>query len=92
LKAKTSTTRGTSASFVGSTPKSTRLLWGLKSTRLHQDPSAVSGLRVLAPVSVLLLRCKRPPGPGTSLRTTLFQNPAHAATYGSWAATSDKGL
>jgi hypothetical protein len=26
--------------------QSTRLLWGLKSTRLHQDPSSVSGLRV----------------------------------------------
>jgi hypothetical protein len=38
------------------------------------------------------LRCKRPPGPGTSLRTTPLQDPAHAATYGSWAATSDKGL
>jgi hypothetical protein len=71
-------------------PKSTRLPWGLKSTRLHQDPSAVSGLLVLAPVSGPLLRCKRPLGLGTSLRTTLLQNPAHAATYGSWAATSDK--
>jgi hypothetical protein len=38
------------------------------------------------------LRYKRPPGPGTSLRTTPLQNPAHAATYGSWAAASDKGL
>jgi hypothetical protein len=57
-----------------------------------QDPSTVSGLRVQAPVSGLLLRYKRPPGPGTSLRTTPIQNPAHAATYGSWAATSDKGL
>jgi hypothetical protein len=28
---------------------------GFKSTRLHQHPSAVSGLRVLAPVSGLLL-------------------------------------
>jgi hypothetical protein len=37
------------------------------------------------------LRRKRPPGPGTSLRTNPLQNPAHAATYGSWAATSDKG-
>jgi hypothetical protein len=90
LKAKMSTTRGTSTSSVGSTPKSTRLPWGLKYTRLHQDPSAVSGLRALAPVSGLLLRCKRPPGPGTSLRTTLLQNTAHAATYGSWVATSDK--
>jgi hypothetical protein len=72
--------------------KSTRLPWGLKSTRLHQDPSAVSGLRVQALVSGLLLRCKRPPGPGTSLRTTPPQNPAHAATYGSRLATSDKGL
>jgi hypothetical protein len=65
---------------------------GLKSTRLHQDPSAVSGLRVLAPVFGLLLRCKRPPGPGTSLWTTPLQDPARAATYGSWAATSVKGL
>jgi hypothetical protein len=47
---------------------------------------------VQALVSGLLLRCKRPPGPGTSLRTTPLQNLAHAATYGSWAATSDKGL
>jgi hypothetical protein len=65
---------------------------GLKSTRLHQDPSAVSGLRVQAPVSGLPLHCKRPPGLGPSLRTTPLQNPAHAATYGSWPATSDKGL
>jgi hypothetical protein len=65
---------------------------GLKSTRLHQDPSAVSGLRVQALVSGLLPRCKRPPGPGTSLRTTPLQNPARAATYGSWAAMRDKGL
>jgi hypothetical protein len=41
---------------------STRLPRGLKSTRLHQDPSAVSSLRVQAPVSGLLLRRKRPPG------------------------------
>jgi argonaute-like protein implicated in RNA metabolism and viral defense len=34
------------------------------------------------------LRCKRPPGPGTSLRTTLLQDPALTATNGSWAAPS----
>jgi hypothetical protein len=38
------------------------------------------------------LCCKRPPGPGTSLRTTVFQDPALTATNGSWAAHSDKGL
>jgi hypothetical protein len=38
------------------------------------------------------LRCKRPPGPGTSLRTTLLQDPALTATNGSWAAQSVKGL
>jgi hypothetical protein len=38
------------------------------------------------------LRCKRPPGPGTSLRTTLLQDPALMAINGSWAALSDKGL
>jgi hypothetical protein len=38
------------------------------------------------------LRCKRPPGLGTSLRTTLLQDPALTATNGSWAAPSDKGL
>jgi transposase InsO family protein len=65
---------------------------GLKSTRLHQDPSAVSGLRVWALVSGLLPRYKRPPGPGISLQTTPLQNPVRTATYGSWAATSDRGL
>jgi hypothetical protein len=49
-------------------------------------------LRVQAPVSGLPLRCKQPPGPGISLRTVPLQNPAHAATYGSRAATSNKGL
>jgi hypothetical protein len=53
-----------------------RLPWGLKSTRLLQNPFAVSGLR----------------GPGTSLWTTLLQDPALTATNGSWAAPSDKGL
>jgi hypothetical protein len=38
------------------------------------------------------LHCKRPPGPGTSLRTILLQDPALTATNGSWAAPSDKGL
>jgi hypothetical protein len=38
------------------------------------------------------LRCKRPPGPGTSLWTTLLQDPVLTATNGSWAAQSDKGL
>jgi hypothetical protein len=38
------------------------------------------------------LRCKRPPGTGTSLRTTLLQDPVLTATNGSWAAPSDKGL
>jgi hypothetical protein len=38
------------------------------------------------------LRCKRPPGPSTSLWTTPLQDAAHAATYGSRAAMSDKGL
>jgi hypothetical protein len=38
------------------------------------------------------LCCKRPPGPGTSLRTTLLQDPALTATNGSRAAQSDKGL
>jgi hypothetical protein len=35
-------------------------------------------------------RRKRPSGPGSSLRTTPLQDPARAATYGSWAATSIK--
>jgi hypothetical protein len=38
------------------------------------------------------LRRKRPPGPGTSLRTTLLQDPVLTATNGSWAAPSNKGL
>jgi hypothetical protein len=38
------------------------------------------------------LRCKRPPGPGTSLRTTLLQDLALTATNGSWVAQSVKGL
>jgi hypothetical protein len=38
------------------------------------------------------LRRKWPPGPGTSLRTTLLQDPALTATNGSWAAPSNKGL
>jgi hypothetical protein len=33
---------------------------------------------------------KRPPGPGTSLRTTLLQDPLLTATKGSWAAQSEK--
>jgi hypothetical protein len=36
------------------------------------------------------LRRKRPPGPGTSLRTTLLQDPASTATNGSRAAQSVK--
>jgi hypothetical protein len=75
LKAKTSTTRGTSTNSVGSTPS------------LHE----YSGVQVYTTTSRPLRR-KRPPGPGTSLRTTPLQDPARAATYGSWAATSDKGL
>jgi hypothetical protein len=50
-----------------------------------------SGVQVYTTTSTPLCR-KRPPGPGPSLRTTPLQDPAHAATYGSWAATSDKGL
>jgi hypothetical protein len=38
------------------------------------------------------LRRKRPPGPSTSLRTTLLQYPTLTATNGSWASQSDKGL
>jgi hypothetical protein len=38
------------------------------------------------------LRRKRPLGPGTSLRTTLLQDPALTTTNGSWAAPSNKGL
>jgi hypothetical protein len=71
---------------------STRLLRGSSLHDYIKDPSAVSGLQVLAPVFGLLLRCKRPLGPGTSLQTTPLQDPARAATYRSWAATSDKGL
>jgi hypothetical protein len=37
-------------------------------------------------------RRKRPPGPGTSLRTTLHQGPVLTATNRSWAAPSNKGL
>jgi hypothetical protein len=37
-------------------------------------------------------RCKRPPGPGTSLRTTLLQDLALMATNGSQAAQSIRGL
>jgi hypothetical protein len=36
------------------------------------------------------LRCKRPPGPSTSLRTTLLQDPASTATNGSRAIQSIK--
>jgi hypothetical protein len=35
-------------------------------------------------------RRKRPPDPGSSLWTTPLQDPARAATYGSWAAMSVK--
>jgi hypothetical protein len=52
LKAKTSATRGTSTSSVDSTP-SLLTTPGVKSTRLLQDPFAVSGLRVQALVSGL---------------------------------------
>jgi hypothetical protein len=38
------------------------------------------------------LHRKRPPGLGTSLRTTLPQDPALTATNGSWAAPSNKRL
>jgi hypothetical protein len=75
LKAKTSTTRGTSTIYVGSTPS------------LHD----YSGVQVYTTTSTPLCR-RRPPGPGSSLRTTPLQNPARAATYRSWAPTSDKGL
>jgi hypothetical protein len=70
-----STTRGTSTSSVGSTPslhdysgvQVYTTTPGFKSTRLHQHPSAVSGLRVLAPVSGLLCRiqpARLPTDPG----------------------------
>jgi hypothetical protein len=75
LKAKTSTTRGTSTSSVSSTP----------------SLDDYSGAQVYTTTSRPLRR-KRPPGPGTSLRTTPLQDPARAATYRSWAVTSDKGL
>jgi hypothetical protein len=48
-----------------------------------------SGVQVHTTTSTPLRR-KRPPGPGSSLRTTPLQDPARAATYGSWAATSVK--
>jgi hypothetical protein len=64
--------------------QSTRLLRG---SSLHD----YSGVQVYTTTSRPLRR-KQPPGPGTSLRTTPLQDPARAATYGSWAATSDKGL
>jgi hypothetical protein len=75
LKAKTSTTHGTSTNSVGSTPS------------LHD----YYGVQVYTTTSRPRRR-KRPPGPGTSLRTTPLQDPARTATYGSWAATNDKGL
>jgi hypothetical protein len=75
LKAKTSTTRGTSTNSVDSTPS------------LHNYTGGSSLYDYSRP-----LRRKRPPGLGTSLRTTPLQDPAHAATNGSWAATSDKEL
>jgi hypothetical protein len=37
------------------------------------------------------LYCKRPPGPSTSLRTTLLQDPLSTATNGSRAVQSIKG-
>jgi hypothetical protein len=49
------------------------------------------GVQVYTTTSTPLCR-KRPPGPGSSLQTTPLQDPACAATYGSWAATSHKGL
>jgi hypothetical protein len=54
---------------------------------VYQLPWGLKSTRLQKP-----LRCKRPPGPGTSLRTTLFQDPASKATNGSWATPSDKGL
>jgi hypothetical protein len=53
-----------------------RLLWGLKSARLPQDPFAASSLRVQALVSGLLYS----------------KHPALTATNGSRAAPSIRGL
>jgi hypothetical protein len=75
LKAKTSTTRGTSTSSVGST----------------RSLPTTTGAQVYTATS-RSLRCKRPPGPDTSLWTTLLQDPALTTTNGSRAAQSIRGL
>jgi hypothetical protein len=76
---------------------STRLPWGLKSISLHQDPYAVSGFRVEAPASGLLLSKIQPmrlvtdPGlrratkdsSSSLLRDHVLINPAYMATNGS---------
>jgi hypothetical protein len=72
-----------------------------KSTRLHQDPSAVSGLRVQAPVSGQLPSriqpARLPTDPGLRratkdsssglLRDHVPQDPAYTATYRSTAVS-----
>jgi hypothetical protein len=78
-----------------------RLPWGLKSTRLLQDPFAVSGLRVQAIVSGLLyskIQCSRLLTDLGLLRATkgfssgllrdhVLLDPAYAATNGSTAVS-----
>jgi hypothetical protein len=49
-------------------------------------------LTTLGLKSTRLPRCKRPPGPGTSLRTTLLQDLALTATNGSRDTQSIRGL
>jgi hypothetical protein len=75
------------------------LPWGLKSARLLEDPFAVSGLRVLAPVSRLpyskiqrsrlltdlgLLRATKDSS-SSLLRDHVLLDPAYTATNGSTA-------
>jgi hypothetical protein len=78
-----------------------RLPWGLKSARLLQDPFAVSGLWVQAPVSELLyskiqrswiltdpglLRATKDSSSGL-LRDHVLLDPAYTATNGSTAVS-----
>jgi hypothetical protein len=66
---------------------------GTSTSSVDSTPSLSTTLGVQVYTTISRpLRCKRPPGPGTSLRTTLHQDPALTATNGSRAAQSIKGL
>jgi hypothetical protein len=66
---------------------------GISTSSVDSTPSLATTLGAqVCTTAPRPLRHKRPPGPGTSLRTTLLQDPAFTATNGSRDAQSVKGL